>query len=161
MLNLSDFKLDKIRKTIDVDINGEIQEVVIFNLIGEERSEIKNKIVELTEKGLKGNDLIEEIFTDIFIECTNIIVNEDIIDVLNAPTGNMLKILQEVYEIIHEIEVETSIESYQTLCQMEGLEYAKLSLLKAQHVQLISGECRKVENEINKFQKGVRKNDVQ
>lgn len=161
MINLSDLKLKEIRKSIDVDINGEIQEINIFNPNTEQREEIKNKIEKLTEDGKEGLGLIEDVFNDVFSELTNIVVDENIIDVLNAPSGNMLIVMQEVFEIIREVQLEVAMINYQNLCQLESLKYNELSLLKAQHVDLISKDVEKVQCEIDKFKKGVDKNGVQ
>lgn len=160
MVKLSDLKLKEIRKSIDVDINGEIQEINIFNPNSEQREEIKTKIQKLTDEGKEGLVLIEDIFNDMFSELTNIVVDENIIDVLNVPTGNMLIIMQEVFEIIREIQVEMAIMNYQNLCQLESLKYSELNLLKVQHIDLISKNVEKVKTEIDKFKKGVDKNGV-
>lgn len=157
MVKLSDLKLKEIRKSIDVDINGETQEINIFNPNSEQREEIKNKIQRLTEEGKEGLVLIEDIFNDMFSELTNIVVDENIIDVLNAPTGNMLIIMQEVFEIIREIQVEIAIMNYQNLCQLESLKYSELNLLKVQHIELISKDVEKVKAEIDNFKKNIKK----
>lgn len=161
MVNLSDLKLKEIRKSIDVEINGEIQEINIFNPNNEQREYMRNKIQELTDEGKEISVLIEDIFNDMFSELTNIVVDENVIDVLNSPTGNMLIIMHEVFEIIREVQLEVTMVNYQNLCQLESLKYNELSLLKAQHVELISKDVEKVQSEINKFKKGVDKNGVQ
>ena len=155
MISLKSLKLDKIRKTFITEINGEMEEIVIFNLLDEERENFKNKIKKLNENGLKGQDLVEEIFTDIFINATNIVVDEDMIEVLNNPSEDILKVMQEVYDIIHEIELEVAIVNYQRLCQLESIEYTKLALLKAQHLKMIQDDVNKLEKEINESTKGV------
>ena len=166
MINLSDLKLDKTRKTFTVDISEDMQEVVIYNLAGEERQKLKDKMVELSQEGLEGNNLIEEVYTDIFMNCTNIVVDDNVLEVLNAPTGGMLKIMQEVYDIIHEIQVEAMMEKYRILCDLEQVEYAKLMLLKTQETLLITEECKKLDKNIKKLEhefnkEGVVKNDIQ
>ena len=157
MVNLSDFKLENIRKTFDVNINGETQEIVIFNALGKDRQNIKDRLSELSQDGLEGTELIEKIYTDVFINHTNIVVDEDIIDVLNAPTGNMLKVMQEVYDIIYEIQTEMAMEKYRMLCDLESTEYAKLMLLKTQETLLITEECNKVEKNIKNLKKEFEK----
>ena len=157
MVNLSDFKLENIRKTFDVNINGETQEIVIFNALGKDRQNIKDRLSELSQDGLEGTELVEKIYTDIFINHTNIVVDEDIIDVLNAPTGNMLKVMQEVYDIIYEIQTEMAMEKYRMLCDLESTEYAKLMLLKTQETLLITEECKKVEKNIKNLKKEFEK----
>lgn len=153
MVNLSDFKLENIRKTFEVNINDETQEIVIFNALGKDRQNIKDRLSELSQDGLEGTELVEKIYTDIFINHTNIVVDEDIIDVLNAPTGNMLKVMQEVYDIIYEIQTEMAMEKYRMLCDLESTEYAKLMLLKTQETLLITEECKKVEKNIKNLKK--------
>lgn len=156
MINLSDLKSKDIRKSIDIDINGEIQEIVIFDISSEYKEKLKGKIQELSEKNLERDVFLSELLTDVFIECTNIAIDEDVIEVLNNPSGDLLIVLQELLSIIHDIEIEVCLETYQQLCQFESMEYAKLNLLKAEHVQLITGECKKVEGEIEKFKKNIK-----
>ena len=159
MINLSDLKADKIRKTFNVDINGDIQEVVIYNLLGEERNELKNKLSEVAQKGLEDIKLIEEVYTDVFMNCTNIVIDDELIEVLNAPTGNMLKVMQEVYDIIYEIQTEEMLEKYRNLCDLQSTEYAKLMLLKTQETLLVTEECKKVDKNIKKLEKEFFKKD--
>lgn len=158
MINLSDLKMDKIRKTFDVDISGDIQEIVIYNLLGEERNELKNKLSELKKDGLKDIELIEEVYTDVFMNCTNIAIDEELIDVLNAPTGNMLKIMQEIYDLIYEIQTEELLEKYRNLCDLQSAEYTKLMLLKTQETLLITEECKNVDKNIKKLKNSFSKN---
>lgn len=159
MINLSDLKMNKIRKTFEVDINGDIQEVVIYNLLGQERNELKNKLSEVAQKGLEGTELIEEIYTDVFMNCTNIVIDDELIEVLNAPTGNILKVMQEVYDIIHEVQTEEMLEKYRTLCDLQSTEYAKLMLLKTQETLLVTEECKKVDKNIKKLEREFSKKD--
>lgn len=159
MINLSDLKADKIRKAFNVDINGDIQEVVIYNLLDEERNELKNKLSEVAQKGLEDIKLIEEVYTDVFMNCTNIVIDDELIEVLNAPTGNMLKVMQEVYDIIYEIQTEEMLEKYRNLCDLQSTEYAKLMLLKTQETLLVTEECKKVDRNIKKLEKEFSKKD--
>lgn len=159
MINLSDLKMNKIRKTFEVDINGDIQEVVIYNLLGQERNELKNKLSEVAQKGLEGTELIEEIYTDVFMNYTNIVIDDELIEILNAPTGNMLKVMQEVYDIIHEVQTEEMLEKYRTLCDLQSTEYAKLMLLKTQETLLVTEECKKVDKNIKKLEREFSKKD--
>lgn len=157
MINLSDLKSKEIRKSIDVDINGEIQEIAIFNIGNEYKEKLKEKIQDLNTKNLERDDFLSEMLTDMIMECTNIAIDEDVMEVLNNPSGDLLIVLQDLMAIIHEVEIEIYLETYQQLCQIESMEYAKLNLLKSEHIQLITGECKKVENEIEKFKKNIKK----
>lgn len=157
MVNLSDLKAKEIRKSIDVNINGDIQEIVVFSATQEVKDKLKAKIGELEKQELDRDVFLSELLTDIITECTNIVVDEDMIEVLNNPTGDMLIVLHEVLSIIHDIEIEISLETYQQLCHMESIEYAKLNLLKAEQVQLINEDSKRVEKEINKVKKPVKK----
>lgn len=153
MVNLSDLKIEQIRKTINVSINGEVEEVVIFNLLDEDRVELKDKIANLNDKGLEGAELVDELYTEVFIQCTNIVVDENIIDVLNNPSGDMLKVLHEVFDIIYELQTEVVMDKYQLICSFKSMEYARLMLLQAQEVKLISDKCEEVEKNIKELKK--------
>lgn len=148
MINLSDLKLKEIRNSFEININGEIQEIVIFNLLNDDRQNIKNKISELNQKGLEGKELVEELYSEVFMECTNIVLDDHTIDVLNNPTSDMSKVMQEVSEIIYEIQTETMMEKYQMMCNLRSTEYAKLMLLKTQETMLITQKCKETEKNI-------------
>lgn len=155
MINLSDIKLNNIRKTFNVNVNGEIEEVVIFNLLGNERENLKEKLLKLGSEGKDGLDLVEEVYTDVIIECTNIVIDENVVDVLNNPSADLLIVMQEIYDIIHEIQIEIAMQNYQQLCQLEGLKFTELNLLKAQKIELLTQECEKIKKENEEFQKEV------
>lgn len=159
MVNLSDLKQNEIRKEITIDINGELQEINIFNPSVEYRTELKEKIKKLMEQNLEGIALIEEIFTDVISEVTNIIINEDVIEVLNRPTADMLVVMQEVYDIINEISIECMMDSYQQLCQLETVSYTKMNLLKAQKVELLEKKNKELEKEIKEIANEIVSND--
>ena len=151
MVNLSNLKQKEIRKEITIDINGELQEINIFNPSAEYRVGLKEKINELMGQNLEGMALVEEIFTDVISEVTNIVINEDVIEVLNRPTADMLVVMQEVYDIINEISIECMMDSYQQLCQIEMVSYSKMNLLKAQKIELLEKKNKELEKEINEI----------
>lgn len=159
MINLSDLKQKEIRKEITIDINGELQEINIFNPSVEYRTELKEKIKKLMEQNLEGIALVEEIFTDVISEITNIVVDEDVIEVLNRPTADMLIVMQEVYDIINEISIECMMDSYQQLCQIEMVSYSKMNLFKAQKIELLEKKNKELEKEIKEIANETVSND--
>ena len=40
-MKVSDFKLEKVRKEFVVEINGELEKVTVYNILNEEREEIR------------------------------------------------------------------------------------------------------------------------
>ena len=108
-MKVSDFKLEKVRKEFVVEINGELEKVTVYNILNEEREEIRLQLEDIiegkTEHTLDAED-IEDIYNVLFPVCTNIEVDENIIGALNNPNKDMILVLNEVREILDEIYLE-------------------------------------------------------
>lgn len=132
-MKLSDLRLNNIRTTFTVDIGCKSEEVTIFNVVGEKRSEVLDMMVDKQNQGLSEKELIEEIYTDIFFECTDLEMDDSIIDIINSPSLDMINILSEINEIIHELQCELMLKKIAEVNQMEQLAYTQLMLAKTEN----------------------------
>lgn len=163
-MKTSDFKLEKIRKEFVVEINGEIEKITVYNILNEEREDVRLKLEDIidgkTEHTLDVDD-IEEIYNVLFPICTNIEVDEDIIDVLNNPNKDMILVLNEVREILDEIYLEVLLNQSQQLSELEKGLVLKRNLLKGEKIELLADDCKKLEKEVEELKKEGEKDGVQ
>ena len=163
-MKTSDFKLEKIRKEFVVEINGEIEKITVYNILNEEREDVRLKLEDIidgkTEHTLDIDD-IEEIYNVLFPICTNIEVDEDIIDVLNNPNKDMILVLNEVREILDEIYLEVLLNQSQQLSELEKGLVLKRNLLKGEKIELLADDCKKLEKEVEELKKEGEKDGVQ
>lgn len=153
MVNLSDLKLNSIRNTFDIIVNGEIQEIVVFNIVGETRVKFIDKLKELSDKGIEGNDVVEEMYTDLFLEATNIVLDDEMKEVLNAPSSDMLMVMNEVLNILHEMQIEQLIYQSMQMNELEKIAFAQNTILKAEKINKIQEHNKKLENELKELDK--------
>lgn len=155
-MKVSDFKLEKIRKEFVVEINGELEKVTVYNILNEEREEIRLQLEDIidgkTEHTLDVED-IEDIYNILFPVCTNIEVDENIIGVLNNPNKDMVLVLNEVREILDEIYLEVLLNQSQQLTELEKGLILKRNLLKGEKIELLTKDCKKLEKEIEEIKK--------
>ena len=147
-MNISDLELDVVRNQYDVDVFGNIEKVTIFNLLGEDRENIKKMLGGNIENGLEGNELIESVFTEVFELCTDLTLDKNVIEVINKPKLDMIKILQDVKEIVQEVIIETLLERVDMISQLEIASYTQLMILKSEKVNIINKQCKQLEKDI-------------
>lgn len=149
-MKISNLKLNYIRTSIEVDVNGEKQEVTIFNLTDERRKEVLEMMMDKQQSNLSESEFINEIITDIFFECTDLEIDEDIIEVINSPKLEMLNVLNEINEIIHELQCEIMLNKIAEINRMEQLAYTNLMLAKTQNTTRMLESIKKLESEGDK-----------
>lgn len=149
-MKISDLKLNYIRTSIEVDVNGEKQEVTIFNLTDERRKEVLEMMMDKQQSNLSESEFINEVITDIFFECTDLEIDEDIIEVINSPKLEMLNVLNEINEIIHELQCEIMLNKIAEINRMEQLAYTNLMLAKTQNTTRMLESIKKLESEGDK-----------
>lgn len=145
-VKISELKLGYIRTSIEIDLNGEKKEVTIFNLVDDKRKEVLDMMIDKQKSNLSESDFINEIMTEIFFECTDLELDEDIIDVINAPSLGMLNVLNEINEIIHELQCELMLSKITEINRMEQLAYTNLMLAKTQNATRILENIKNLEN---------------
>lgn len=150
-MNISDLELDVVRNQYDVDVFGNIEKVTIFNLLGEDRENIKKMLGGNIENGLEGNELVESVFTEVFELCTDLTLDKNVIEVINKPKLDMIKILQDVKEIVQEVIIETLLERVDMISQLEIASYTQLMILKSEKVNIINKQCKQLEKDIEEL----------
>lgn len=150
-MNISDLELNVVRNQYDVDVFGNIEKVTIFNLLGEDRENIKKMLGGNIENGLEGNELVESVFTEVFELCTDLTLDKNVIEVINKPKLDMIKILQDVKEIVQEVIIETLLERVDMISQLEIASYTQLMILKSEKVNIINKQCKQLEKDIEEL----------
>lgn len=153
-MKLSDLTLDMIRSSYDVEVNDEIETVLVYNIFGENRNELKEKISKGLEQGLKEKALMELIYKETFELATDLELDEDLIESINKGKKELMFIAQDVDEIVSEIVIEAMLEKQNLLANMTSLTLSKRILLEAEKLEILNKQCEKLEEEIKEMKKG-------
>jgi ribosomal protein L7Ae-like RNA K-turn-binding protein len=153
-MKLSDLTLDMIRSSYDVEINNEIETVLVYNIFGENRNELKEKISKGLEQGLEEKALMELIYKKAFELATDLELGEDLIKSINKGKKELMFIAQDVDEIVSEIVIEAMLEKQNLLANMTSLTLSKRILLEAEKLEILNKQCEKLEEEIKEMKKG-------
>lgn len=153
-MKLSDLKLQEIRKIYYVEIKGNIEEVTVYNLFGEERQQLKNMVTKEMGEDTTGKDLMNLIYEKAFNLATDIEIDDELIDSINKGNKELMLIAQDVEEIVGEIVMEVLLEKQLLIEQMQSLALTKKMLLETEKLDLINRDCEKLEGEIKEMKKG-------
>lgn len=153
-MKLSDLTLDTIRSSYDVEVNNEIETVLVYNIFGENRNELKEKISKGLEQGLEEKALMELIYKEAFELATDLELDEDLIESINKGKKELMFIAQDVDEIVSEIVIEAMLEKQNLLANMTSLTLSKRILLEAEKLEILNKQCEKLEEEIQEMKKG-------
>ena len=153
-MKLSDLKLSEIRKIYYVEIEGNIEEITVYNLFGEERQQLKDMVTKEMGEDTTGKDLMNLIYEKAFNLATDIEIDNELIDSINKGNKELMLIAQDVEEIVGEIVMEVLLEKQLLIEQMQSLALTKKMLLETEKLDLINRDCEKLEGEIKKMKKG-------
>lgn len=153
-MKLSDLTLDTIRSSYDVEVNNEIETVLVYNIFGENRNELKEKISKGLEQGLEEKALMELVYKETFELATDLELDEDLIESINKGKKELMFIAQDVDEIVSEIVIEAMLEKQNLLANMTSLTLSKRILLEAEKLEVLNKQCEKLEEEIQEMKKG-------
>ena len=153
-MKLSDLTLDMIRNSYDVEVNDEIETVLVYNIFGEYRNELKERISKGLEQGLEEKALMELIYKEAFELATDLELDEDLIKSINKGKKELMFIAQDVDEIVGEIVIEAMLEKQNLLANMTSLTLSKRILLEAEKLEILNKQCEKLEEEIKEMKKG-------
>lgn len=153
-MKLSDLTLDMIRSSYDVEVNNEIETVLVYNIFGENRNELKEKISKGLEQGLEEKALMELIYKKAFELATDLELDEDLIESINKGKKELIFIAQDIDEIVSEIVIEVMLEKQNLLANMTSLTLSKRILLEAEKLEILNKQCEKLEEEIQEMKKG-------
>lgn len=153
-MKLSDLKLSEIRKIYYVEIKGNIEEITVYNLFGEERQQLKNMVTKEMGEDTTGKDLMNLIYEKAFNLATDIEIDDELIDSINKGNKELMLIAQDIEEIVGEIVMEVLLEKQLLIEQMQSLALTKKMLLETEKLDLINRGCEKLEGEIKEMKKG-------
>lgn len=153
-MKLSDLTLDMIRSSYDVEVNNEIETVLVYNIFGENRNELKEKISKGLEQGLEEKALMELIYKEAFELATDLELDKDLIESINKGKKELMFIAQDIDEIVGEIVIEAMLEKQNLLANMVSLTLSKKILLEAEKIEILNKQCEKLEEEIKEMKKG-------
>lgn len=160
-MKISDLKLPRIRKVISVDVNGKTENITIFNLLGEKRGEMLGVLQDMTsDKTRLDDEDIEAIFNMLFPICTDIVIDESIVNAINNPSNTMITVINEVLEICNELYLEIL---YYRLREVEELEQAMMTkyiLLKTKRIDMLGRDCYSLEKEIKDIERIENRLDI-
>lgn len=152
-MKISELKGNHLRNSFIFSINDEIREVNVFNPTQEQREILLNKIKELTNNDKNDSEIAEELYTDILLNCTDLEIDEPIVDVLANPTGNLLLLMRDIVDIFNELQMEMLLNQYNAINELEKLQYTQLMILKSQKVDIIKKKAEKIQDEIDELKK--------
>lgn len=153
-MKLSDLTLNMVRSSYDVEVNGEIETILVYNIFGENRNELKERISKGLEQGLKEKELMELIYKETFELATDLELDEDLIESINRGKKELMFIAQDIDEIVGEIVIEAMLEKQNLLANMVSLTLSKKILLEAEKIEILNKQCEKLEEEIQEMKKG-------
>ena len=153
-MKLSELRLQEIRKIYHVEIEGNIEEVTVYNLFGEERQQLKDMVTKEMEEDTTGKDLMNLIYEKAFNLATDLELDEDLIESINKGKKELMFIAQDVDEIVSEIVIEVMLEKQNLLANMTSLTLSKRILLEAEKLEILNKQCKKLEEEIQEMKKG-------
>lgn len=153
-MKLSDLTLSEIRKIYYVEIEGNIEEITVYNLFGEERQQLKDMVTKEMGEDTTGKDLMNLIYEKAFNLTTDIEIDDELIDSINKGNKELMLIAQDVEEIVGEIVMEVLLEKQLLIEQMQSLALTKKILLETEKLDLINKDCEKLEGEIKEMKKG-------
>jgi len=152
-MKISELKGSHLRNSFIFSINDEIREVNVFNPTQEQREILLNRIKELTENDKNDSEIAEELYTDVLLNCTDLEIDEPIVNVLENPTGNLLLLMRDIVDIFNELQMEMLLNQYNAINELEKLQYAQLMILKSQKVDIIKKKVEKIQSEIDELKK--------
>lgn len=152
-MKISELKGNHLRNSFIFSIDGEIREVNVFNPTQEQREILLNRIKELSNNDKNDSEIAEELYTDILLNCTDLEIDEPIVDMLANPTGNLLLLMRDIIDIFNELQMEMLLNQYNAINELEKLQYTQLMILKSQKVDIIKKKAEKIQDEIDELKK--------
>lgn len=152
-MKISELKGNHLRNSFIFSIDDEIREVNVFNPTQEQREILLNRIKELSDNDKNDSEIAEELYTDILLNCTDLEIDEPIVNILANPTGNLLLLMRDIIDIFNELQMEMLLNQYNAINELEKLQYTQLMILKSQKVDIIKKKAEKIQDEIDELKK--------
>ena len=152
-MKISELKGNHLRNSFIFSIDDEIREVNVFNPTQEQREILLNRIKELSNNDKNDSEIAEELYTDILLNCTDLEIDEPIVDMLANPNGHLLLLMRDIIDIFNELQMEMLLNQYNAINELEKLQYTQLMILKSQKIDIIKKKAEKIQDEIDELKK--------
>jgi len=95
-VDINELTLDITRKVIDIEIDGKIENIHIFNVLEENRVEVVNKLEKIQEMDITSEEMIEEMYRYLYHQFTDLQLGGNIVSAINNPKMEMLELEKEL-----------------------------------------------------------------
>lgn len=153
-MKISDLKQDKVRKVITVTFeDSRVEQVTIYNPIGEKRQEILAMMNEYSNKD--SETAAQELTKEILRKLTDLKIykKDNIEKIMASPRGELLMVLKEVNEIKTELEYEFWTQKIMEINQATINLLSVKAMEKTRHLYELSEELDIANKNINKLEK--------
>lgn len=153
-MKLSELKGEHLRNSLIFNINDEVREANVYNPTQEQRQILISRIKELADDGKNDSEIAEDLYVEILLTCTDIEVDEPIVNVLANPTGDLLLLMQDIMDIYNELQMEMLLNQYNQLNELSKLQISQLMILQSQKIEIIKKKAQRVQDEIDELKTG-------
>lgn len=139
-VDIKELILDITRKVIDIEIDGKIEKIHIFNVLEENRVEVVNKLEKIQEMDITSEEMIEEMHRYLYHQFTDLELGGNIVSAINNPKMEMLQVRREMDAILDEIQYEYQLDYLNKLNQIRNAKLYELNLKKLEEIEELEKE---------------------
>ena len=139
-VDIKELILDITRKVIDIEIDGKIEKIHIFNVLEENRVEVVNKLEKIQEMDITSEEMIEEMYRYLYHQFTDLELGGNIVSAINNPKMEMLQVRREMDAILDEIQYEYQLDYLNKLNQIRNAKLYELNLKKLVEIEELEKE---------------------
>ncbi len=139
-VDIKELILDITRKVIDIEIDGKIEKIHIFNVLEENRVEVVNKLEKIQEMDITSEEMIEEMYRYLYHQFTDLELGGNIVSAINNPKMEMLQVRREMDAILDEIQYEYQLDYLNKLNQIRNAKLYELNLKKLEEIEELEKE---------------------
>nr|WP_312984336.1 hypothetical protein [Clostridioides sp.] len=139
-VDINELTLDITRKVIDIEIDGKIENIHIFNVLEENRVEVINKLEKIQEMDITSEEMIEEMYRYLYHQFTDLQLGGNIVSAINNPKMEMLQVRREMDAILDEIQYEYQLDYLNQLNQIRNAKLYELNLKKLVEIEELEKE---------------------
>ncbi len=139
-VDINELTLDITRKVIDIEIDGKIENIHIFNVLEENRVEVVNKLEKIQEMDITSEEMIEEMYRYLYHQFTDLQLGGNIVSAINNPKMEMLQVRREMDAILDEIQYEYQLDHLNQLNQIRNAKLYELNLKKLVEIEELEKE---------------------
>jgi hypothetical protein len=139
-VDIKELTLDITRKVIDIEIDGKIEKIHIFNVLEENRLEVVNKLGKIQEMDITSEEMIEEMYRYLYHQFTDLELGGNIVSAIKNPNLEMLQVRREMDEILDEIQYGYQLDYLNQLNQIRNAKLYELNLKKLEEIEELEKE---------------------